>query len=506
MARTLSLKVKLLGMFIGMLLLTSLLFIGVMYYYASGMAAGLTKHTLQMKIDGDIRAARLYVERHYGSLSMADGRMLAAKGVSIEDDFSMVDSIAADLGVVATVFARQGEDFRRISTNIRKQDGQRAVNTMLGKGSAAYASVIKGTTYLGQADILGKPYLTAYDPIVDRDSAVIGILFLGIPQTEVKSIAAQTMKDLLRGIAFTLCVVLCGAFCVTYLFTHGLSRRIMSIVSLLSENSGGVHMASEQVSRASQSLAGGATEQSSGLEETSSSLEEMASMTRRNADNAAEANALAEEAKRRSEQGSESMGRMSLAIEDIRKSSDETASIVKVIDDIAFQTNLLALNASVEAARAGEAGAGFAVVADEVRNLAMRSAEAAKDTSARIRESVGNAQRGVALSAEVREALQMIVEGIAKTKDLVSDIAVASAEQAKGIDQVNRAVAQMEEVTQKTAANAEESASTSEDLRDQAIRMRAVVDDLLDLVQGSASAKSTRAVTVAHVPSAVPTR
>lgn len=383
MAKRVSLKVTLLGMFIGMLVLTSALLIGVMFYYATGMAAGLTNHTLQMKIDGDIRAARLYLERHYGSLSMIDGHMHAAKGVPIEDDFSMVDSIADDLGVVATVFARQGEDFRRISTNIRKQDGQRAVNTMLGTGSAAYASVSKGTTYLGQADILGKPYLTAYDPILDVDSSVIGILFLGIPQTEVQNIASETMKDLLRGIAFTLLIVICGAFGATYLFTSRLSRRIMSIVSLLSENSSGVHLASEQVSQASQSLAGGATEQSSGLEET----------------------------------------------------------------------------------------------------------------SVRIRESVVNVQRGVAITVEVREALEKIVDGITKTRDLVSDIAVASGEQAKGIDQVNRAVAQMEEVTQKTAANAEESASTSEDLRAQAVRMRAVVDDLLDLVQGSSGVRVARTKT-----------
>lgn len=380
MAKRVSLTVTLLGMFIGMLVLTSALLIGVMLYYATGMAAGLTNHTLQMKIDGDIRAARLYLERHYGSLSMIDGHMHAAKGVPIEDGFSMVDSIADDLGVVATVFARQGEDFRRISTNIRKQDGQRAVNTMLGTGSAAYASVSKGTTYLGQADILGKPYLTAYDPILDVDSSVIGILFLGIPQTEVQNIASETMKDLLRGIAFTLLIVICGAFGATYLFTSRLSRRIMSIVSLLSENSSGVHLASEQVSQASQSLA-------------------------------------------------------------------------------------------------------------------MRSAETAKDTSVRIRESVVNAQRGVAISVEVREALEKIVDGITKTRALVSDITVASGEQAKGIDQVNRAVAQMEEVTQKTAANAEESASTSEDLRAQAVRMRAVVDDLLDLVQGSSGVRVARTKT-----------
>ena len=236
-----------------------------------------------------------------------------------------------------------------------------------------------------------------------------------------------------------------------------------------------VAAAVDQISRGSQTLAQGASEQASTLEEISSSLQEMSSMSQQNSSNAQEARGLSDHARRSADQGIESMQRLSQAIDGIKGASDETAKIVKTIDDIAFQTNLLALNAAVEAARAGDAGKGFAVVAEEVRNLAMRSAEAAKDTAQLINEAVQKSGDGVALNQEVLGNLEEIVTQVHKMSEVMGEIAVSSEQQQQGVDQLNVAVEQLNQVTQQTAANAEEAASTAQELSGQAVETQHLV-------------------------------
>ncbi len=236
-----------------------------------------------------------------------------------------------------------------------------------------------------------------------------------------------------------------------------------------------VTSAATQISAGSQSLSQGASEQASSLEEVSSSLQEMSSMTKQNAANAKEARGLSDGARSSAEKGVESMKRLSEAIAKIKGSSDATAKIVKTIDEIAFQTNLLALNAAVEAARAGDAGKGFAVVAEEVRNLAMRSAEAAKNTANLIEESVKNAEGGVSINQEVLKQLVEINGQVNKVSEVMAEIAAASDQQSQGVTQVNTAVEQMNQVTQQTAANAEESASAAEELSGQSEEMKGMV-------------------------------
>jgi len=269
--------------------------------------------------------------------------------------------------------------------------------------------------------------------------------------------------------------------------SRGVTRPLRLVINRLGAASDQVSSGSAQLASSSQGLAQGASEQAASLEETSSSLEEMSSMTRNNAENAAQAEEIMKEAARIVERVSQHMGDMAEAIGEIDRSSEETGKIIKTIDEIAFQTNLLALNAAVEAARAGEAGAGFAVVADEVRNLAMRAAEAARNTTELIEKTVKAVRNGKDLTQLTREAFGENIEISSKLGDLFSEIAGASGEQAKGIELVSKAVAEMDSVVQRVSANAEESASASEEMNAQAGQMMAVVRELNSLVGGKVS-------------------
>jgi len=209
----------------------------------------------------------------------------------------------------------------------------------------------------------------------------------------------------------------------------------------------------------SQTLSDAASQQAAAIEETSSSLDELASMTKQNAGNAAEADRLMSFAKDKTAKTQISMEQLSGAIKEIVISSEQSQKIIKTIDEIAFQTNLLALNAAVEAARAGDAGSGFAVVADEVRNLAMRAADAAKNTSNHIENIVKKVKEGATMVATTDQDFKQVADNTAKVVNLVAEIASASKEQSLGIEQINKAAVDMSSVTQKNAASAEELAA-----------------------------------------------
>jgi len=279
---------------------------------------------------------------------------------------------------------------------------------------------------------------------------------------------------------------------ITFIFANLLTKPINRIIKALNTGAGQVTSASEQVSSSSQSLAAGASQQASSLEETSSSLEEMASMTKQNADSAAQADSLMKDANQVVDRANQSMGDLTNSMKEISTASEETSKIIKTIDEIAFQTNLLALNAAVEAARAGEAGSGFAVVADEVRNLAMRAADAAKNTSDLIEGTVKKVKDGANTVKTTNDAFSEVSTSASKVGELVGEIAAASNEQASGIEQVNRAVAEMDKVTQKTAAHAEESSSASEQMNAQAEQMKDVVDELVAIVGTDGHEKTRR--------------
>ncbi|HZS49163.1 MAG TPA: methyl-accepting chemotaxis protein [Blastocatellia bacterium] len=251
--------------------------------------------------------------------------------------------------------------------------------------------------------------------------------------------------------------------------------QLSSVLQQVSIAAGEFTSAAYQINESSQSLATGSSQQAASVEEMSSGSQEMVSIARKNADNAREARRLTESANEWTTRGFESMQKLSDAIDKIKSSAKSTAKIVKTIDEIAFQTNLLALNAAVEAARAGDAGKGFAVVAEEVRNLAIRSAEAAKNTASLIEQSVKNAESGGGVNEEVLHDLSEINKQVAKVRDVMSEIEGSSEQQKHGADQISKAIDRVSMVTQQTAAAAEESSSAAQELSSQADELHGLV-------------------------------
>jgi Methyl-accepting chemotaxis protein (MCP) signalling domain len=263
-----------------------------------------------------------------------------------------------------------------------------------------------------------------------------------------------------------------------------LVRRLRTQIEHLQRDGGSLAAAAADISGISKTMARGASTQAASVEETSAALEEIATMTRRNASGASESSRRSAETRGEVESSSKMVAELVSAMDAIKSSSDEIGTIIKVIDEIAFQTNMLALNAAVEAARAGEAGLGFAVVADEVRGLALRSAQAARDTSDRIAEAIRRSASGVQMTHRVHDSLTSAVERMRRLDELTAQISSASSEQARGIAQTNGAVAQMDRVIQENAALAEQVAQSASTMADRADSLLEVSSELEHVVHG----------------------
>ena len=409
--------------------------------------------------------------------------------------------------LVRDTFVQKFDYFKDIDEqlkNMRNEDHKRQANLVRFKESIQEEDVKKEFDSL---NLILNQYLAQREKLIGlikddkRDEAVIFMhgeidklgIKIGASIEKLMALEVAKAKDksdsntLLAGRAIWLIWIFAvvGTFCACGLgifLSVSITRPINRVVGGLTDGAEKVSSASAQVASAGQSLAYGSSEQAASLEETSSSLDEMSSMTKQNADNADQAKAMMKEAEQIVAKVGGHMEEMSSAIGKITKTSEETGKIIKTIDEIAFQTNLLALNAAVEAARAGEAGAGFAVVADEVRSLALRAAEAAKNTNSLIENTIKAVNSGSKLTKMTQEAFQENVAIAGKIGQLIDEIATASREQAHGISQVNKAVAEMDKVTQQSAANAEESASAAEELNAQAKQMKSFVSDLRAVV------------------------
>ncbi|MFC1488798.1 methyl-accepting chemotaxis protein [Thermodesulfobacteriota bacterium] len=369
---------------------------------------------------------------------------------------------------------------KNLGNLVKSADLENALNQLIKDGKFSQ---------MGFKEVVGKkPYLSVLRPVLnsqrcfechDSSRSVIGGLMV---RQDVERMYASLGKSRNKNIIICIFGTLASIVFIILLISRFVIRPIKASSFVLDGTADHIASASGQVASASQTLAEGSSEQAASLEESSSSLEEISAMTRQNANNTKEAARLVDISRESMKKSHKSLKSTSECMGRISADGEKTAKIIKSIDEIAFQTNLLALNAAVESARAGEAGAGFAVVADEVRNLAMRAAGAAKDTEELIGSTLKNIQEGNKLIASTMEEFYQMGDDAKKVSELFSEISVASEEQTRGIEQVNKAVAEMDRVVQQNAANAEQSASAAEELNAQAGHMKFVVEGLVSLV------------------------
>ncbi|MEN6439145.1 MAG: methyl-accepting chemotaxis protein [Syntrophobacter sp.] len=396
-------------------------------------------------------------------------------GIDLTSTTTFVDTIKKRFHVECTIFQKE----ERVSTTLEK-DGKRLTGTKLDNPEIIKTVLRENGKFIQRNVIQGKAYDTAYWPIKGADGKVGGMMFVGKERVIIERVTRTVITAvLITGLFVGILMLLAGK-----LLAGSMVKPVLRTMGSLGKSANEVSTAATQLSTISQQLASGASEQAASIEETSSFLEQMSSMTRQNADGAQQANTLMAGTKETASRASLSMEQLTVSMSEISRASTETSKIIKTIDEIAFQTNLLALNAAVEAARAGEAGAGFAVVADEVRNLAMRAAEAARNTSELIEGTVQKIKHGTELLEKTDQEFRQVTESVGKSSDLFAGITAATTEQAQGISQVNNAVSEVDKVVQQNASSAEEAASASEEMNAQAQFMKQHVADLAVLVTG----------------------
>lgn len=404
------------------------------------------------------------------------GNLISA-GLKKLDEAGAVNLYALNARLNAVYYFAFEQNAEKVGENIQR---------LKGLGQATEALKKEADTYLAGFDKRVADNIRRYQERkkIDEIAGTATSAASGVSDSARNSVSDSAAKGKTYIFAFIIAGGLLG-LTVAILLLRSITLPIKRVVQGIETAAEQVATASVQIAGASHQLAEGASEQASSIEETSASLEQMSSMTKQNAENANHANILMVGTRDTVARASQSMEQLTASMMEISRASEETSKIIKTIDEIAFQTNLLALNAAVEAARAGEAGAGFAVVADEVRNLAMRAADAAKNTADLIEGTVQKVKDGSDIVERTEREFGEVASSVEKSSDLVGEITMASQEQAQGIHQVNKAVGEMDKVVQQNAANAEQSASSSEMMSAQANRMNEHIAELRVLMDGA---------------------
>jgi len=438
----------------------------------------------QMTNIGTVKTRSLYLTGDIDNLT--SDILGATRGINLNAHRNNQESVRKDFEQAQTETERTQKEATEFVSHASAGDLKDQMQTKILDRLPAYQQLVsededlvtKGNLAAADALFFDKLYPLMNDISTSADD---------INQAETKFISdyaatAVAAVPPARNISIALVLLSLAVGGVLLWVVKGINEVLRSSISELSVGAGQVAAAAQQVSASSQSLAQGASEQAASLEETSASSEEINSMAHKNTENALTMAQLVSNSKTEFVNTNQQLGEMMTAMDEINDSSGKIAKIIKIIDEIAFQTNILALNAAVEAARAGDAGMGFAVVADEVRSLAQRSAQAAKDTATLIEDSVSKSVAGKTKLGGVVTSIQRISGEFSSIGTLVDEVSHGSTEQSTGIDQIGKALSQMEKVTQTTAANAEESAAAAEELTAQSESMKELTERLTIMV------------------------